>query len=61
MSDSKTISDNQTGDSQGSRLGEIRARRETMADGRRYIIYDTFGDEGDDAANREMGVTFEDV
>jgi len=26
-------------------VGEMRKRRETMADGRRYIIYYTFGDE----------------
>ena len=25
-------------------VGEMRKRRETMADGRRYIIYYTFGD-----------------
>lgn len=25
-------------------VGEIRKRRETMADGRRYIIYYTFGE-----------------
>lgn len=26
-------------------VGEMRKRRETMADGRRYILYYTFGDE----------------
>jgi hypothetical protein len=26
-------------------VGEMRKRRETMADGKRYIIYYTFGDE----------------
>jgi hypothetical protein len=27
-------------------VGEMRKRRETMPDGKRYIIYYTFGDEG---------------
>ena len=28
----------------GSAVGEMHARREQMADGRRYMIYYTFGD-----------------
>ena len=28
-----------------NKVGEMHKRRETMADGRRYIIYYTFGDE----------------
>ena len=28
-----------------NKVGELRKRPETMADGRRYIIYYTFGDE----------------
>ncbi|HEX8733918.1 MAG TPA: hypothetical protein VF721_01255 [Pyrinomonadaceae bacterium] len=31
-------------------VGEMRKRRETMADGKRYIIYYTFGDEGNSVA-----------
>lgn len=30
-------------------VGEMHKRRETMADGRRYIIYYTFGDGGENA------------
>ena len=32
-------------------VGEMHKRRETMADGRRYIIYYTFGDEETEAQN----------
>lgn len=32
--------------------GEMRRRRETMADGKRYIIYYTFGGIGDGAAGK---------
>ena len=32
-------------------VGEMHKRRETMADGKRYIIYYTFGDEANIAAN----------
>ena len=28
-----------------AKVGEMQKRRETMADGKRYIIYYTFGDE----------------
>ena len=45
MSDSEAINDPQNDDPQGSGLGEMHARRETMADGRRYIIYYTFGEQ----------------
>ena len=32
-------------------LGEMHKRRETMADGKRYIIYYTFGDEETEPQN----------
>jgi hypothetical protein len=32
-------------------VGEIRKRRETMADGKRYIIYYTFGNEETEPQN----------
>jgi hypothetical protein len=37
-------------------VGEMHIRRETMADGRRYIIYYTFGDGSADAAAAENEV-----
>ena len=37
----------------GSAIGEMHARRERMADGRRYIIYFTFGEEGSEHVKRQ--------
>ena len=34
-------------------MGEMRARREAMADGRRYIIYYTFGEQEDREAEED--------
>jgi hypothetical protein len=40
----------------GSTVGEMHARREQMADGRRYIIYYTFGeDSGESPVNSGEG------
>ena len=61
MSDSKMINESQTYDRRGSGQVEMHARREKMADARRYIIYYTFGEEGDNDTNRDMEVTTEDV
>ena len=48
-------------DPRGSQVGEMSARRETMADGRRYIVYYTFGDETTDAVDRKTEAPTEDV
>ncbi|MEP7213301.1 MAG: hypothetical protein ABI791_09515 [Acidobacteriota bacterium] len=42
---------------QGTGVGEMHARREVMADGRRYIIYYTFGtdDNADNGSSEEAG------
>lgn len=40
-------------------VGEMHKRREVMADGRRYIIYYTFGDDG--AATDTSGETTSEV
>ena len=61
MSDFKMINESQTNDPRGSGQVEMLARRETMADGRRYIIYYSFGEEGDNAMNRDSEATTEDV
>jgi hypothetical protein len=37
-----------------NKVGEMRKRRETMADGKRYIIYYTFGDEENARQNEEV-------
>lgn len=34
-----------------NKVGEMRKRREPMADGRRYIIYYTFGDDETKSSN----------
>jgi hypothetical protein len=46
-----------------SRVGEMQARREKMADGKRYIIYYTFGEETEpqDKLTNEQGGISEDV
>ena len=36
-----------------NKVGEMRKRRETMADGKRYIIYYTFGGEEENAGQNE--------
>jgi hypothetical protein len=41
---------NDKGENLEKRVGEMHKRRETMADGKRYIIYYTFGDGGEDSA-----------
>ncbi len=46
MAESKESDNKRDDDQRGSTVGEMHARREQMADGRRYIIYYTFGDEG---------------
>ena len=45
----------------GSEVGEMHTRREQMADGRRYIIYYTFGDEGAETPVNSKGGTPENV
>jgi hypothetical protein len=37
----------------GKPVGEMQKRRETMPDGKRYIIYYTFGDENQNEFGRE--------
>lgn len=37
----------------GKKVGEMRKRQETMADGKRYIIYYTFENENQNDAGRE--------
>jgi hypothetical protein len=41
----RTQNNPQEADRRGAVVGEIRARREEMADGKRYIVYYTFGEE----------------
>ena len=40
-----------THEHKGVTVGPLHKRRETMADGRRYIIYYTFGDEKPETNN----------
>ena len=47
MSESVPINEQTTGDHRGSGVAEMHDRREMMADGRRYIIYYTFGEQTD--------------
>lgn len=43
-------------DQRGSVVGDMHARREQMADGRRYIIYYTFGEQTrEHSINKEEG------
>lgn len=41
-------------EARGAAVVEMHARRETMADGRRYIIYYTFG--GEDGSQENVNV-----
>lgn len=43
-------------DPRGTSVGQIEKRRETMADGRRYMIYYTFGPLRDPASSDESEV-----
>lgn len=47
------IPNTDTSDGRGTAVGEMHMRRETMADGRRYIIYYTFGDESEGVGDGE--------
>ena len=42
-------------------VGEMHKRRETMPDGKRYIIYYTFGDEGKKTAENNENEVKENV
>ena len=61
MAETQVMDDPKRDDPRGSELGEMKARRETMADGRRYIVYYTFGDESEDAADRKTEAKAENV
>lgn len=43
------------------KTGEMRKRRETMADGKRYIIYYTFGETSDEQEKPEKSEVSESV
>jgi len=61
MAETQVKDDPKHDDPRGSELGEMKARRETMADGRRYIVYYTFGDGSRDAADIKTEAKAEDV
>jgi hypothetical protein len=45
--------DHRSDDPRGSDVAEMHARREAMADNRRYIIYYTFGEQEDRETEEE--------
>jgi hypothetical protein len=45
----------------GADIGEMHARREQMADGRRYVIYYTFGEQSQDRSNGKEEAAAENV
>jgi hypothetical protein len=55
MSEPKEPENSMEDDQRGSAVGEMHPRREEMADGRRYIIYYTFGDKGGEPMNKREG------
>lgn len=59
----KTSNNAREDDPRGSGVGEMHARREKMADGKRYMIYYTFGEKIDpqDKLTNEQGGHGEDV
>ena len=61
MSDYESTNDDPVRNPRGSGLGETLARRETMADGRRYIIYYTFQEQKDNAMIAGTEETAQDV
>jgi len=44
-------------DPRGTSVGQIEKRRETMADGRRYMLYYTFGPLQEPASAEDTGTT----